>query len=498
MQHELGARYSICGIVAAALLCVAVAAPQSPRASNLPTGIREYVICDNAVVALLHVKVIDGTGHSSRPDQTVIIRDGKIAAMGDTTSTPTPPGARVFNLASHSVFPGLVGMHEHMFYTSALDLDADGKSVPHLSEIAFTAPRLYLAAGVTTIRTTGSIEPYTDLDLKKQIDANRMVGPKMDVTSPYLEGSPRRFPQMHELTGPEDARRMVAFWADAGATSFKAYTHITHAELGAAIEEVHKHHLKLTAHLCSIGWHEAAALGIDDFAHGPTGTDAEFVTGKQPDQCPGSAAIWDSWAKVEISSSLVKGLIRDLVDRGISVTSTIANTETVTPGRPDPQQRVLDVLSPQSRASYIAQRARGPVVASASDQQMKTVFKREMQFEYAFAKAGGVLMAGSDPTGIGGTVPGFANQREVELLVEAGFTPLEAIHIATYNGARYLGELDHFGTLAPGKQADLVVVKGDPSSEISDIEAVEIVFKDGVGYDPAKLLDSIRGLVGLR
>jgi imidazolonepropionase-like amidohydrolase len=194
----------------------------------------------------------------------------------------------------------------------------------------------------------------------------------------------------------------------------------------------------------------------------------------------------------------VKDLIRDLVDRGISVTSTLANTETVTPGRPEPQKGVMDALSPQSRASYLAQRARGPVLASMSDQQLKTLFAREMQFEYAFAKAGGLLMAGSDPTGIGGTVPGFANQRELELLVEAGFTPLEAIHIATYNGARYLGELDHTGTIAPGKQADLVIVKGDPSSEISDIEAVEMVFKDGVGYDPRKLLDSVRGQVGLR
>jgi imidazolonepropionase-like amidohydrolase len=498
MECKLLARHSTYVILAISLLCAGVDDSQSQPASNLPQEVREYVICADAVVVLSHVKVIDGTGKPPRPDQTLIIRDGKIASVGDTSATPAPAGARVFNLDGHSVIPGLVGMHEHLFYTSALDRDADGKPVPHLSETAFTAPRLYLAAGVTTIRTTGSIEPYTDLDIRKQIDAKRMVGPKMDVTSPYLEGSPRRFPQMHELTGPDDARRMVAFWADAGMTSFKAYTHITHAELGAAIKEVHKHHLRLTAHLCSIGWREAAALGIDDFAHGPTGTDSEFVIGKQPDQCPSSAAIWDSWVKMQISSAPVKQLIRDLVDRGISVTSTIANTETITLGRPDPQQRVLDVLSPESRASYIAQRARGPVVASAPDQQMKFVFEREMQFEYAFLKAGGMLMAGSDPTGIGGTVPGFANQREVELLVEAGFTPLEAIHIATYNGARYLGELDHIGTIAPGKQADLVVVKGDPSSQISDIEAVEMVFKDGVGYDPVKLLDSVRGIVGLR
>jgi imidazolonepropionase-like amidohydrolase len=498
MERELFPRNSLCAILATLVLCIGVADSQSPSASNLPQGIREYVICDDDVVVLSHVKVIDGTGHAPRPDQTLIMRGGKIAAVGDTSSLPTPAGARFFNLAGHSVIPGLVGMHEHLFYTSALYRDADGKVVPHLSEISFTAPRLYLAAGVTTIRTTGSIEPYTDLDIKKQIDANRAVGPKMDVTGPYLEGPQRRFPQMHELTSPDDARRMVAFWSDAGMTSFKAYTHITNAELGAAIEEAHKRHLKVTAHLCSIGWREAAALGIDDLAHGPTGTDSEFVLGKQHDQCPETAAIWDSWVKMEISSAPVKELIRDLVDRGISVTSTIVNTETQTPGRPDPEKRVLDVLSPQSRASYLAQHARGPVVASASDQQLKTVFAREMQFEYAFAKAGGVLMAGSDPTGIGGTVPGFANQREVELLVEAGFTPLEAIHIATYNGARYLGELDRIGTIAPGKQADLVVVKGDPSSQISDIEAVEMVFKDGVGYDAAKLLDSVHGLVGLR
>jgi imidazolonepropionase-like amidohydrolase len=95
-------------------------------------------------------------------------------------------------------------------------------------------------------------------------------------------------------------------------------------------------------------------------------------------------------------------------------------------------------------------------------------------------------------------VAGFGDQREVELLVEAGFTPLEAIHIATENGARFLHEEDRIGTLAPGKRADLVVVRGDPSSKIADIEAVEIVFKDGVGYDPAMLIDSVRGLVGLR
>jgi imidazolonepropionase-like amidohydrolase len=109
-----------------------------------------------------------------------------------------------------------------------------------------------------------------------------------------------------------------------------------------------------------------------------------------------------------------------------------------------------------------------------------------------------MLLAGEDPTGIGGILAGFGDQREVELLVEAGFTPLEAIHIATANGAQFLGEADRIGTIASGKAADLVVIKGDPSQKIEDIENTEIVFKDGIGYDPAKLIESVRGIVGSR
>jgi imidazolonepropionase-like amidohydrolase len=107
-------------------------------------------------------------------------------------------------------------------------------------------------------------------------------------------------------------------------------------------------------------------------------------------------------------------------------------------------------------------------------------------------------MAGTDPTGNGGALAGFGSQREVELLVEAGFTPLEAVRIATLNAAEFLGESDQIGTIAAGKQADLLVVRGDPSANIADIEKVEVVFKDGVGYDSAKLIESVRGSVGWR
>jgi hypothetical protein len=174
------------------------------------------------------------------------------------------------------------------------------------------------------------------------------------------------------------------------------------------------------------------------------------------------------------------------------------------PGRPGVQRRVLDALSPEARANFLANKVRMSDTARTQRlyktdvSPLAAAFKNEMEFEHEFAKAGGLLLAGLDPTGIGGVVAGFGDQREVELLAEAGFTPLEAIHIATLNGAQYLGDAQRLGTIAPGKQADLVVIKGDPSQKIEDIEKVEIVFKDGIGYDSAKLIESVRGLVGSR
>jgi hypothetical protein len=129
---------------------------------------------------------------------------------------------------------------------------------------------------------------------------------------------------------------------------------------------------------------------------------------------------------------------------------------------------------------------------------LATVLKTELAFELAFARAGGLLLAGCDPTGDGSVLPGFGDQRGLELLVSAGFTPVEAIRVATANGAQFLGKSDDIGTIAAGKRADLVVLDGNPARDIADIEKVETVFKDGVGYDPRKLVDSVRGNVGLR
>jgi imidazolonepropionase-like amidohydrolase len=458
------------------LTCVAVA--------QVTPELKPYVKIEAPRIALTHVRVIDGTGAAARENQEIVIANGKIESMGATASAE-PADVKVIDLTGYTVIPGLVGMHDHLFYPM-------GGAI--FDDMPYSFPRLYLAAGVTSIRTTGSVEPYTDLELKKAIDAGKLPGPKMHITAPYLEGPGSFSLQMHALTGPEDARNFVNFWADNGATSFKAYNYLTRAELGAAIDAAHKRGLKLTGHLCSIGFHEAAALGIDDLEHG-LAVDTEFFPGKKPDVCPDPHAAVADLAKIPIDDTRIKDLISDLVKHHVAVTSTLPVFENFVPGRPPLDQRALEAMSEIAKEQYLANRVR---ISTTKDSPWPAMFQHEMQFEYAFAKAGGLLLAGEDPTGIGGDLAGYGDQREVELLVEAGFTPLEAISIATKNGAEFLGEADRIGTLAPGKSADLVVIHGDPAKDIHDIEQVDTVFKDGIGYDPKKLADDVRGLVGIR
>lgn len=476
-----------------ALGVVALCSARSARAQGLSPEVQAYVKVSAPVVALTHVRVIDGTGAPAKEDQILVIANGRIASVGDS-SAPIPKGAQVLDLRGDTVFPGLVGMHDHMFYPM-------GDAI--FGEMAVSFPRLYLAGGVTTIRTGGSLEPYTDLEIKKAIDAGTAPGPHMHVTGPYLEGKGSWAPQMHALSGPDDALRTVNYWLDEGVDNFKAYNFITAEELSAAIEAAHKRGAKVTGHLCSIGFREAAALGIDDLEHGLT-VDTEFFPWKKPGECPDNHQDVPFIAGLDLSTPPVQEMIRDLVRHHVAITSTLPVFEVDVPGRPAIQKRVLDALSPDARAAFLNNKVR---VADSSFIRKRYgtdvspfggLLKKEMEFELAYVKAGGVLLAGEDPTGIGGVLAGFGDQREVELLVEAGFTPLEALHIATANGAQYLGELDRIGTIAAGKAADLVVVKGDPSKKIEDIENVEIVFKDGTGYDSAKLIESVRGMVGSR
>jgi len=482
------------------ILAIAILLPASSFAVS--PEVKKYIKYDSPVIALSHVRLIDGTGGAVKENQTILISGGKIQAAGESSSVTIPKDAMSVDLNGYTVIPGLVGMHDHLFFP-AYGNASGGPREALFHEMSSSFPRLYLACGVTTIRTTGSIEPYTDLQLKALVDSGEVPGPKIHISAPYLEGKGAFTPQMHEIKDAADAVKMVNFWADLGATSFKAYMHITSAELKAAAEAAHKRGLKITGHLCSVGFREAASLGIDDLEHGLF-VDTEFFSKKKPDDCPSGTDVLKEFTAMDPKSPALKETIQDLIQHHVAVTSTLPVFELLVPGRPPLQQRVLDVMTSDARINYLSLRARmaDPAALQArygsQESPWNDMFRKGMQFEYEFSKAGGLLLAGCDPTGIGGVVAGFGDQREVELLVEAGFTPLEAIHIATANGANFLNEGKRIGTIETGKQADLIVIHGDPAKNINDIENVELVFKDGVGYDSAKLIDSVKGLVGIR
>ena len=309
---------------------------QRPSIGN---NIRQFVKVDAPEIAITHVRVIDGTGAPARDDQTIVIRDGNIAAIGPAATTTVPQGAVTVDGTGKSVMPGLVMVHEHLYYPQ-------GSGV--YGQLGESFIRLYLAGGVTTIRTGGNVNGFMDLNLKQLVDSGQRAGPAIDATAPYLNG-PNTFVQMRAITDAADARRQVAYWADMGATSFKGYMQISRAALGAAIEEAHARKLKVTGHLCSVTYSEAAALGIDNLEHGFAAS-TDFVADKKPDVCPGQGAGQQTIRDLDPEGQPFRALVKTLVDRNVALTSTLAVFETFTPKRPMPPG--VDVLVSELRAQY--------------------------------------------------------------------------------------------------------------------------------------------------
>jgi len=454
-------------------------------------------IRENApVIAVTHVQLIDGSGAPAQADQTIVMDHGKIAAVGPTAGTTVPAGAKVIDGKGKTLIPGIVGMHEHLFYPAANDGE------PIFIEQPFSFPQLYLASGVTTARTTGSIEPYTDLQVKARVDSGRLPGPDLYLTTPYLEGGPSAFLQLHPLKDAAEARAFVDYWHSVGFTSVKAYVSVKPDELRAGIEEAHKLGMKVTGHLCSVGYIEAAEMGIDDLEHGPYGApDGELYSKKKPGVCLDDfSGFFGMLAEIikntDPDGPELRKTIDTLVAHHVAVTSTLAVFEggSRPPMNSGIMKRSHELMSPLAWSKVMTLRAN----MLDLDPLFREWIQKETKFERNFVAAGGMLLAGCDPTGFGQTLAGVGDQREVELLVEGGFTPVEAIHIATQNGAAFLGAADRIGSVAAGKQADLVLLDGDLAKDITVIENPEIVFKSGVGYDSNAIYESLHGQVGLQ
>lgn len=481
MRVMPGSSYRMLFALAGAVIGATRADAQAPAAAPHPRS--PFISIDTAVVALEHVTIIDGTGTPARPDQTIIVEQGKIQTVGPAASVAVRAGARVLDLPGHTVIPGIIGLHDHMYY---------GSAIAGTRSMLTSYPRLFLASGVTTIRTTGSLDPYQEINVRAAIERGTTVGPDIIVTGPYLQGRNSSVSWMHEMSTPEDARRLVRYWSEEGVTWFKAYTQITRDELRAAIDEAHKHGMKVTAHLCSVGFREAVDMGIDGLEHGLL-TDTEFWPGKQPDVCPVTtdSAQYDA---LDIDGPDVRRTIADMVSHHVALTSTLGVFELYSPSRIPLDPRLYDALAPGA-ATVV--RAWYDSAQHKNDSAERIAFGKAMAFERAFVKAGGLLGAGSDPCCLT-EIAGYGDQRNFELLVEAGFTTEQAVQIMTSNGAKVLGISDRVGTIAAGKQADLVVLDGDLVGHPSAIRSITTVFRRGVGYDVAALTASVRGMVGLK
>jgi len=437
------------------------------------------------LIAITHVTLVDGTGTPARRDQNIVIRDGRIAAVGPAARTPVPAGAAIIDGTGKTLLPGFVFVHEHMFYPVGGG---------HFSPMLGSFPPLYLAGGVTTARTGGSVAPHGDLSLRDAIAAGTAIGPDLDVTGPYIEAAGLGIMELHAAADPAAVERLVNYWADTGVTSFKAYMMLDRPRLRRAIETAHRRGLRITGHLCAVTYREAAELGIDNLEHGFAAM-TDFVEGKQPDVCP-LQQTRDLLANVDPDSPRVRALIAYLVAQRVAITSTLVVFEDMTRGRPRLGEAERALLNESATRSYdaIHRVIDGPPGVGDPPES----FAKAQRLERMFVEAGGLLVAGTDPTGAGGAIPGFASIRQIQLLVEAGFSFEQAVQIGSLNGARYLRREREIGSVETGKRADLILVDGDPVRDPAALGRIVTVFKAGVGYDRQALLTSARGLIGYR
>jgi imidazolonepropionase-like amidohydrolase len=439
---------------------------QGPPGRLDPT---QFVAIEAPIVALSGVRVIDGTGAPPADDQVLVIRDARILSVGPRGTQTIPDGARVIDLRGHTVIPGIIGMHDHLY-------GYDGYGINHRQ-----AATLYLASGVTTLRTAGTFEPYRDINLKREIDQGFSIGPRIHLTGPYLTGPASRHLGMVRIADGADARRVVNYWADEGVTWVKVYRHMPRAELAEVIKYAHARGLKVTGDLCATSAAEAAEAGIDNIEHALTARD--FDDQLPPDACPG-VDVPQTWGGSSPENG-IRSAVAVLVRKGVAVTATLPVSAAMVQGVSDP--RIFDFMNQEGREAY-----RQMVARSSSVPRFALYYEMEKAFHKAFVEAGGLLVAGTDPV-VFGLVPGLADQSNYELLLQVGFTPQMAIRIMSANGAQALGVSNDLGTIEPGKIADLVVIASDDTAAPANLRQVKLVFKGGRGFDAPTLLASVLG-----
>ena len=439
-----------------------------------------FVSENSPLIAFTDARVIDGTGAAAMENQTVVIRDGRIIQIGSNGKVAIPKGAKQISLRGKSLLPGWVMMHEHLF-------SADSHHAELLRSHPLSFSRLLLAAGVTSARTAGAANPYLELRVQSGIEQNEFLGPDYDLTAPMFTA--HKVSKMRPyLTGLDDVKNRIRFWADRGFTSFKT-KFVTLAQMEVAIKETHKRGLKLIGHTCNVTYRDAAELGIDQIEHGFWSLGGDFDPEKVADQCNRVRTL-ERTTKLDPASSEVQAVFRTLIQNNVVISSTLEAwvrafyAPHYMENIPDD---VLSLMTPVMREHYQLQLSQ-----RKNEKDNSAYISKLMALEAAFWRAGGILVVGSDAVLPHlGLLPGYSNLRSIKLLAEAGIPPVSVIKIATHNGAEAMGVLDDRGTVEVGKRADLLVINGDPSRDIDAIDNIDRVFKRGVGFDPKALRQSV-------
>jgi len=386
----------------------------------------------NNLIAIVGATLIDGRGGPVVTDAVVLIRGERIAAVGKRGSVSIPQGAETVDGHGLSLLPGLIDAHFH--------IDGDDP-----------LPALFLSHGVTSLRDPGQwIEAY---DGARKLSAPI---PRLFLCGPHLDSPPPAYPaDSYIVRDPEETRMAVNRFVDDGASAIKVYFRLPLSLIRVAVETSHARGVPVTAHLEIVDAGDAIRAGVDGIEHATSfGTallplrDAEkYRQAVLADNSARREGRYQVWNAIDLNSPRAKALLKLIVDRGTFVSPTLA----------------------------VFERQKGD--KDTTDMHVHG-FKQMENFVRLVHSAGARVVVGSH-SDVPHAKRGWAYQRELELLVESGMTPMQAIVAGTAENARFFRIADRLGTIEVGKLADLLMVEGDPTKNISDMRRVKRVMLNG-------------------
>ncbi len=343
--------------------------PAAIHAQELSDAVQQFVDIPAGDIAITHVKIIDGTGGPATTNQTVVIKNDRIVDIGENIAIPD--GATIIDGTGKSLTAGFVMMHEHMFYTRIFENKFG------VTQSTFTFPRMYLAGGNTTIRTAGSVEPQTDINIREYINQGKVAGPKIDVTAPHINRGDLGIAEVSQLQTTAQAGKMVEFWSDMGANSFKVYMFVTREDMAEVVKQAHERQKKVTGHICAVTYKEAADIGIDNIEHGFMSS-SDFIENKPKDMCD-PFEMRKSLIALEVDDPAMDNLIDHLIKNNVALTSTLpvfepyTNREVVVGGG-------LEALSPTIKERLQKVHTQGV----NNDETTQLLFEKELAWEKKF------------------------------------------------------------------------------------------------------------------